>query len=46
MDSGVVTDLAGNPYAGIQDTTTLNFSTTDSLVTTMIFPPLLEPMLF
>jgi methionine-rich copper-binding protein CopC len=46
MDSGVVTDLAGNPYAGIHDTTTLNFSTTDSLVTTMIFPPLLEPMLF
>ena len=46
MDSGVVTDLAGNPYAGIQDATTLNFSTTDSLVTTMILPPLLEPILF
>ncbi len=46
MDSGVVTDMTGNPYAGIHDTTTLNFSTTDSPVTTMIFPPLLEPMLF
>jgi hypothetical protein len=46
MDSGVVTDLAGNPYAGIQDATTLNFSTTDSPVATMILPPLLEPILF
>ncbi len=29
MDTGVVTDMDGNPYAGIHDTTTLNFSTTD-----------------
>jgi methionine-rich copper-binding protein CopC len=27
MASGVITDLAGNPYAGINDNTTLNFST-------------------
>lgn len=46
MDSGVVTDMTGNPYAGIHDTATLNFSTTDSPAATMIFPPLLEPMLF
>ncbi len=47
MDSGTITDMAGNPYAGIHDTTTLNFTTTDSPVTTMIFQPLLlEPMMF
>lgn len=29
MGSGVITDLAGNPYAGISDETTLNFTTSD-----------------
>jgi hypothetical protein len=46
MDNGLVTDMTGNPYADIHDTATLNFSTTDSPVATMIFPPLLESMLF
>ncbi len=27
IDSGAITDLAGNPYAGISDATTLNFTT-------------------
>jgi len=30
LDSGVITDLAGKPYAGILDDTTLNFSTISS----------------
>jgi VCBS repeat-containing protein len=37
MDSGIVTDMAGHPYAGILDTTTLNFTTTDSSGMTAIF---------
>jgi uncharacterized delta-60 repeat protein len=31
LASGVITDLAGNNYAGISDTNTLNFSTPDTL---------------
>jgi len=30
IDSGAITDLAGNPYAGISDETTINFSTISS----------------
>ena len=46
MDSGVVIDTDGNPYAGIHDPTTLNFVATDSAAGTM--PPLsfIEPMFF
>ena len=29
IDSGAITDMEGNPYAGINDETTLNFFTTD-----------------
>ncbi len=46
IDSGVITDMTGNPYAGIYDTTTLNFTTTDSPVTPMIFPSLIDLVLF
>ena len=35
LASGVITDLAGNAYAGISDTTTLNFTTAD-----IILPPI------
>ncbi|MBL0010020.1 MAG: Ig-like domain-containing protein [Nitrosomonas sp.] len=30
IDNGAITDLAGNPYAGINDDTTLNFTTISS----------------
>ena len=35
LTSGVITDLAGNNYAGISDTSTLNFSTLDTLAPTV-----------
>lgn len=35
MASGVLTDTAGNAYAGISDTTTLNFSTPDTTAPTI-----------
>lgn len=33
--TGVITDTAGNPYEGIHDTTTLEFTTTDAYFITM-----------
>ncbi|NBQ69315.1 MAG: hypothetical protein EBU46_11000, partial [Nitrosomonadaceae bacterium] len=33
IDASAITDTAGNYYAGISDDTTLNFTTTDNLVT-------------
>lgn len=33
IDASAITDTAGNYYAGISDDTTLNFTTTDTLVT-------------
>ena len=33
IDASAITDNAGNYYAGISDDTTLNFTTTDTLVT-------------
>ena len=36
LASGVITDLAGNPYAGISDATTLNFNTVDTIVPMLI----------
>jgi methionine-rich copper-binding protein CopC len=36
MPSGVVTDLAGNAYAGISDDTTFNFTTVDPMTATII----------
>ncbi|MDR4517575.1 MAG: Ig-like domain-containing protein [Nitrosomonas sp.] len=44
MASGVIIDTEGNPYAGINDATTLNFTTTDSIASTVAFPPIIEPM--
>ncbi|WP_211231699.1 Ig-like domain-containing protein, partial [Ottowia thiooxydans] len=40
MAAGVILDVAGNPYAGIADATTLNFSTVDSYhtITTSALP--------
>ena len=35
MASGVITDVAGNAYAGIADTTTLNFGTTPTVTVAM-----------
>ena len=41
IDSGAITDMEGNPYAGINDETTLNFFTTDvNPFFHMMFPPL------
>ncbi|MBL8499932.1 MAG: Ig-like domain-containing protein [Nitrosomonas sp.] len=36
IDASAITDTAGNYYAGISDDTTLNFTTTDTLVTPAI----------
>ncbi|TXI36404.1 MAG: hypothetical protein E6Q59_09445, partial [Nitrosomonas sp.] len=36
IDARAITDTAGNNYAGISDDTTLNFTTTDTLVTPAI----------
>ncbi|MER0203369.1 MAG: hypothetical protein DU480_05800 [Nitrosomonas sp.] len=36
IDASAITDTAGNYYAGISDDTTLNFTTTDTLVTPVI----------
>lgn len=33
IDSGAIIDMEGNPYAGIHDETTLNFMTTDTMIT-------------
>ncbi|MDP2241249.1 MAG: Ig-like domain-containing protein [Burkholderiales bacterium] len=38
--SGVITDVAGNAYAGIADTTTLNFDTTDTFAAAPSAPDL------
>ncbi|MCB1985391.1 MAG: Ig-like domain-containing protein [Burkholderiales bacterium] len=46
MASGVIIDPDGNPYEGIDDAVTLNFTTTDSTANTMAFPPIIEPMFF
>ena len=40
MASGVIADLAGNAYAGIADTTTLNFSTADTFAAAPSAPDL------
>jgi len=45
IDGGAITDMDGNPYAGIHDESTLNFTTTDAVVIMPIFPPFFEPML-
>ena len=36
MVSGVITDLAGNPFAGTSDPTALNFNTNDSIPPTLV----------
>lgn len=36
MAEGVITDVAGNTYAGISDDTTLNFTTVDPMTATII----------